>query len=409
MKHCLYIFILLAIVHLSSAGEPLKLMCDVDVSILEGEEIVFCSADPNFLHATPGFIAYAWTGPQTGSSSSLQPTSSGQYIVTAIDAVGCVSKDTIQVTINPSPVGVILSSEGNVLCPGSAGTLLSMNEPFASYLWSDGSTNSTLQIQQGGTYTVDYIDFNGCAGTSAITILQPNFALSLNGSETVCSGSTTTIVASGGGTYLWSTGETGPSIVVAPTANTSYSVIIMNGSCSTTLTQNIYYLDIPAATVEDTFYVNPGNYVELSGPDGYTSYTWTPYQDLSSFSTQLTNFIGDSTTQYNVFSTAPNGCERNDSIVVIVLRFDAPTGFSPNGDLINDLFVVPGIEIFNAKLTVFNRWGDKVYERDHYQNDWDGTCGTPLCMGQGPLPEGTYYYSITVSNSQVDGFTTIKR
>ncbi|MEN9399444.1 MAG: hypothetical protein RL632_545, partial [Bacteroidota bacterium] len=295
------------------------------------------------------------------------------------------------------------------LCPGGAGSLLSLNEPFASYVWSDGSTNSTLQIQQGGTYTVDYVDFKGCAGTSAITILQPNFALTLNGSETVCSGSTTTIVASGGGTYLWSTGETGSSIVVAPTANTSYSVIVMNGACSTTLTQNIYYLDIPAATVEDTFYVNPGNYVELSGPDGYTSYTWTPYQDLSSFSTQLTNFIGDSTAHFNVFSTAPNGCERNDSIVVIVLRFDAPTGFSPNGDLINDQFVVPGIEVFDAKLTVFNRWGDKVYESDHYQNDWDGTCGTPLCMGHGPLPEGTYYYSITVSNSQVDGFTTIKR
>lgn len=408
MKFCLYIFFFFILVHESVANEPLKLMCDVDVSILEGNEITFCSADPNFLHATPGFIAYAWTGPQTGSSSSIQPTSSGQFIVTAIDAVGCVSKDTIQVTINPSPVGVILSSEGNVLCPG-AGSLLSLTEPYASYLWSDGSNNSTLAIQQGGTYTVHYVDFKGCAGTSAITILQPNFSITLNGSETVCSGSTTTLVASGGGTYLWSTGETGSSIVVAPTANTTYSVIIMNGSCSTTLTQPIYYLDIPEATIQDTFYVNPGNYVELAGPDGYTSYTWTPYLDLSSFSTQLTNFIGDSTTHYNVFSTAPNGCERNDSIVVIVLRLEAPTGFSPNGDLINDLFVIPDMETLDAKLTVFNRWGDKVYESEHYQNDWDGTCGTPLCIGHGPLPEGTYYYSITVSNSQVDGFTTIKR
>jgi gliding motility-associated-like protein len=329
--------------------------------------------------------------------------------VTAIDDVGCVSKDTIQVTINPSPVGLLISSEGNFLCPGGAGSLLSLNEPYASYSWGNGSTNSTLQIQEGGTYTVNYIDFNGCTGTTAITILQPNFAITLNGSETVCSGSTTTITASGGGTYLWSTGETGPSIVVSPTANTVYSVIIMNGSCSTTLTQSIYYLEIPSATVEDTFYVSPGDYIELSGPEGYTSYTWTPNLNLSSFSTQLTNFIGNSTTNYNVFSTAPNGCERNDSIVVIVLNFDVPTGFSPNGDLVNDQFVIPGIETFNVQLTVFNRWGDIVFESDHYQNDWDGTCGTPLCMGKGPLPEGTYYYSITVSNSQVDGFTTIKR
>lgn len=409
MKHFLSILVLFFSIQWASANEPLRLNCDVDVSILEGDAISFCSADPNFIHATTGFIAYAWTGPQTGSNSSLQPTSSGQYIVTAIDAVGCVSKDTIQVTINPSPVGVILSSEGNVICPGSAGTLLSLSEPFASYLWSDGSVNSTLQISQGGTYTVDIIDNKGCTGTSAITILQPNFALTLNGSETVCSGSTTTIIASGGGTYLWSTGETSASIVVSPTENTTYSVIVMNGSCSTTLTQPIFFLDIPEATIEDTFFVNPGNYIELSGPDGYTSYTWTPYQNLSSFSTQLTNFIGDSTTHYNVFSTAPNGCERNDSIVVIVLRFNVPNGFSPNGDLVNDLFVIPGIEAFNAKLTVFNRWGDIVFESSKYENNWDGTCGAPLCMGKGPLPEGTYYYSITVSNNQIDGFTTIKR
>ena len=409
MKHCLNIILLFFSFQWSIASEPLKLLCDVNVSILEGNAISFCSADPNFIHATTGFIAYAWTGPQTGNTPILQPTSSGQYVVTAIDAVGCVSKDTIQVTMNPSPVGVLISSEGNVLCPGGAGSLLSLTEPFASYVWSDGSTNSTLQIQQGGTYAVNIVDYKGCAGTSAITILQPNFALTLNGSETVCSGSTATIVASGGGTYLWSTGETSSSIVVSPTANTSYSVTIMNGSCSTTLTQNFYYLDIPAATVEDTFYVSPGSYAELSGPDGYTSYTWTPYYDLSNFSTQLTSFIGDSTTHYNVYSTAPNGCERNDSIVVIVLRFDTPTGFSPNGDMINDQFVIPGIEEFNAKLTVFNRWGDKVYESAPYQNDWDGTCGTPLCMGQGALAEGTYYYSITVSTSQIDGFTTIKR
>jgi len=409
MKHCLNIILLFFSFQWSIASEPLKLLCDVNVSILEGNAISFCSADPNFIHATTGFIAYAWTGPQTGNTPILQPTSSGQYVVTAIDAVGCVSKDTIQVTMNPSPVGVLISSEGNVLCPGGAGSLLSLTEPFASYVWSDGSTNSTLQIQQGGTYAVNIVDYKGCAGTSAITILQPNFALALNGSETVCSGSTATIVAIGGGTYLWSTGETSSSIVVSPTANTSYSVTIMNGSCSTTLTQNIYYLDIPAATVEDTFYVSPGSYAELSGPDGYTSYTWTPYYDLSNFSTQLTSFIGDSTIHYNVYSTAPNGCERNDSIVVIVLRFDTPTGFSPNGDMINDQFVIPGIEEFNAKLTVFNRWGDKVYESAPYQNDWDGTCGTPMCIGKGPLPEGTYYYSIMVSTSQIDGFTTIKR
>ncbi|MFK8103112.1 MAG: gliding motility-associated C-terminal domain-containing protein, partial [Saprospiraceae bacterium] len=63
------------------------------------------------------------------------------------------------------------------------------------------------------------------------------------------------------------------------------------------------------------------------------------------------------------------------------------TGFSPNGDGVNDFFFIEGIEDFpNNELSIFNRWGNEVYFKEGYLNDWDGTWEGKL------LPDGTYFY-----------------
>jgi gliding motility-associated-like protein len=90
-----------------------------------------------------------------------------------------------------------------------------------------------------------------------------------------------------------------------------------------------------------------------------------------------------------------NAC---DTSVVIIdvecfLGIEIPEGFSPNGDGINDLFEILGLEDYpNNKLAIFNRWGHKVYEAESYANDWDGRSQSPLTIGDGMLPKGTYYY-----------------
>ena len=69
-----------------------------------------------------------------------------------------------------------------------------------------------------------------------------------------------------------------------------------------------------------------------------------------------------------------------------------PEGFSPNGDGLNDYFVILGIEAYpDNELTILNRAGVKLYQRQNYRNDWDGTPETGGVPG-GKLREGTYYY-----------------
>jgi gliding motility-associated-like protein len=62
-------------------------------------------------------------------------------------------------------------------------------------------------------------------------------------------------------------------------------------------------------------------------------------------------------------------------------------GFSPNGDGVNDTFIIEGIDQYpNNEIVIFNRWGNEVFRKKRYNNEWNGT------WSNGIVPDGTYYY-----------------
>ncbi|HEX9958838.1 MAG TPA: gliding motility-associated C-terminal domain-containing protein, partial [Fibrella sp.] len=79
-----------------------------------------------------------------------------------------------------------------------------------------------------------------------------------------------------------------------------------------------------------------------------------------------------------------------------------PEGFSPNGDGINDTFVISGTEGLTVSLEVFNRWGHLVYSNTDYRNDWDGRPNIGVQAGtmSNGLPDGTYYYVVKLSDGR---------
>ena len=74
------------------------------------------------------------------------------------------------------------------------------------------------------------------------------------------------------------------------------------------------------------------------------------------------------------------------SVNITVTKSDIfiPEGFSPNGDGINDYFVIKGADKYVINLQVFNRWGNKVYESQHYINNWDGLSNIGLLLANQP-------------------------
>jgi gliding motility-associated-like protein len=90
-------------------------------------------------------------------------------------------------------------------------------------------------------------------------------------------------------------------------------------------------------------------------------------------------------------------CDPNTCGIVI------PEAFTPDGDGINDEFVILGIENYpNNEIIIFNRWGSLVYSTTGYQNDWTGTVNQGIVIGNEGLPTGTYYYMLDLKEDGKD-------
>jgi gliding motility-associated-like protein len=88
-----------------------------------------------------------------------------------------------------------------------------------------------------------------------------------------------------------------------------------------------------------------------------------------------------------------------------------PDAFSPNGDGVNDTYVIHNLESYpDNSFQVFNRWGNKVLDRSPYNNDWDGTNQFGSVFGE-QLPESTYYYVLDLNNGDqpYTGFIYLRR
>ena len=94
-------------------------------------------------------------------------------------------------------------------------------------------------------------------------------------------------------------------------------------------------------------------------------------------------------------------------------EFDIPEAFSPDGDGVNETFIIKGVENFPGNtLIIFNRWGNEVYNVTDYDNMWSGTSTSKLNVGGDKLPTGTYYYIFDTKTEQygvLKGYVYLKR
>ena len=95
------------------------------------------------------------------------------------------------------------------------------------------------------------------------------------------------------------------------------------------------------------------------------------------------------------------------------IKIITPAAFTPNGDGLNDKYVIQHSSVMKVKFQVFNRWGSVVFKNDDYQSEWDGK-GMGLYANQ-DLPNGTYYYVVELKNLQTgelvqkNGYISLKR
>ncbi len=101
--------------------------------------------------------------------------------------------------------------------------------------------------------------------------------------------------------------------------------------------------------------------------------------------------------QFSYFICNANGCDNAEvQITITCSDIEIFTGFSPNGDGVNDYFFIANIEAKpNNHLQIFNQWGNLIYETRNYKNDWEGKWNNKL------LPDGTYYFILEIQENDL--------
>jgi len=337
-----------------------------------------------------------------------------------VDNGGCPAdtSDTVEVVVKPSAVGGTILSDTS-FCEGpNAGTLTLVGEQGNVLDW-EFSTDSVNFTPVGNTLNVlaynnvsqttvyrAIVGLGDCpndTSTTATIVIEPRPVVSIDASGPLefCEGTTVTLTASGGPTYLWNTNETTESIDVSTSGE--WIVVVTDTStannCTSSDSIETTVFPLPVITALKDTTIDIGMQVTLGALGGQT-YVWSPATALSSTVAENPVANPEETITYVLTGTDANGCEGTDSVTIIVNTDIEPEFnnlFTPDGDGINDTWVLGSF--FNCPtcvLKVFNRYGQEVFNKTNYQNDWDGT------FDGKELPDGTYYF---ILESPEDGKT----
>lgn len=129
-----------------------------------GPDLTACAGDVLILEAPSG-LSYYWS---TGSVNPyLNVTHSGIYSVSVTDLNGCSASDQISVAFNPLPA---VSIGPDLSIPAGSSVVLSAGTSFSTYLWSNGSTESSIEVSVAGTYSVEVSDATGCYNSDEMVL-----------------------------------------------------------------------------------------------------------------------------------------------------------------------------------------------------------------------------------------------
>jgi len=293
--------------------------------------------------------------------------------------------------------------------------------PPYSYLWEDDNQiTPTINVPVGQTTTFvlqisDVLDCTFAQYTDSVVVTINYDSLTTARIDTlVCPETTLKLVpnASSGAlpyTYEWpDQGIVNDTLEVTPTDTTIY-VYSITDACNVTLEDTIEVFvpetDILSINVNDTTICKNGVatlYGIASGGTAPYTYVWTGPPVLTVVNDSVSTVNPPTSSKYLI--NLKDNCNNNvsDTLRVTVQNCELNPGnaFSPNGDGLNDFFKVEFIEFYpNNTLFIFNRWGNKVYEKAPYNNEWNGD----------DLPSGTYFYAIDPGDGSevLKGFLTI--
>lgn len=331
---------------------------------------------------------YAWSTSE--SSIGISGLSAGTYTATVTDENGCEKEISIEMADGyqlETEMEAIQVSCNNFADAEAEVSPINGLAPF-TYQWSNGELSPRILSLDTGMYSVLVIDANACEAFDTVQITEPDSLLSsISGIYVTCfngSDGEVFITANGGTepyTYAWNIAGENAEITGLPIGNYSVTITDAN-SCRSIQSFEIHQpLDMWVETDSFVYEIALGDEVEIftnyfANDRSIASYEWTPSDGLDCDNCETTLASPIQETFYSLEITDDRGCKADTNFIVKIKHdkvFYIPTGFSPNGDGINDVFKVYALGVVNFHMQIFDRWGTLVFETRDINDSWDGT------------------------------------
>jgi hypothetical protein len=324
------------------------------------------------------YYGYLWS---TGAvTSTISVIAAGTYTVTVFDNCASATATTTLTSI-PSPTASVTPGSESV-CAGSLVTLTASGG--GTYRWSVGSTTASINVSPTvtKTYTVTVTAANSCTASASTTLTPASGATAsiLPAAVTMCSGNDTTLIASGGSTYLWSNSATTSSISVSPSSTTTYSVTASNGNCSASASRTVDITSLAAVvTANGPISLCSGGSVTLT-VNSFSSYLWNTGATTQSI-------VVTQTGAYSCTVTNSTGCSGTSNVVNVTI---SSGNLTPVIAASNSLNLCPG-----GETTLDAGAGYDTY-------NWNVGVGSETIEVSNTIT-GSYNYTVTVTQGACTG------
>jgi gliding motility-associated-like protein len=238
---------------------------------------------------------------------------SKDYIVSLTDTNGCISYDTLSITVNSLPN--VFAGIDTAICVGDSLALIGSGATIYNWTHATDVVFDSIQFSPiaTGLYYFEGIDINGCINYDTVGVLVNNLpAINAGLDQTICLTDSVLLSASGAISYVWSQSVI-DSVYFSPDSTGSYTVIgTDNNGChnADSLTVFVNTLPIVDAGLDTSICIYDS--IALAGL-GAATYTW------SSDVIDGELFLPDSTALYTVIGTDSNGCIATDSVSIGVM------------------------------------------------------------------------------------------
>ena len=347
-----------------------------------GADTILCTGQTLSLDVSATSGTYIWQDGSTASTFST--TSAGSYWV-EITNNGCISADTINVSVLNVPT--IDLGNDITLCFGES-LLLNPTSVQGSYLWQDGSTGPSFSVDQAGIF---WLTVSNLCGSSSDTIeisYTPEILFNLGNDTIICAGNTVQLINDiPNSSVIWQDGSVGTSYTVSVSGE-YFAQLSFNG-CFAHDTILVSVITSPLVDLGPDLIICEGGSALISVNEQNGSINWSTGSSEQSIAVNAEGVY---------FVEIINLCGTiSDSISVSLedcyCGFYVPNAFTPNSDEFNSGFgPVTDCLISAYELKIYNRWGEVVFESENPDFLWDGTY-----LGR-KVPDGVYSYKITYSS-----------